>query len=239
MSLLEVKNLKKYFPVKIGMSKTAYVKAVDDISFSLAPRETLGLVGESGSGKSTTGMTLLRLYEPTDGSIKFNNQNITHVNQKELRKFRKEMQIVFQDPFASLNPRWKVKDTIAEALEIHKLAYGSQKEKRVEELLEVCSSKTGRSDMAEKTGITEKLILKWANHADLFRVKGIGGEYAELLEASGVDTIPELKQRNAENLFTKMVEVNEEKKLVRNLPTQDQVEDWVKQAGDLPRILEY
>jgi predicted flap endonuclease-1-like 5' DNA nuclease len=109
----------------------------------------------------------------------------------------------------------------------------------VEELLKLCSSKKGRSDMAEKTGITEKLILKWANHADLFRVKGIAGEYAELLEASGVDTIPELKQRNAENLFTKMVEVNEEKKLVRNLPTQDQVEDWVKQAGDLPRILEY
>jgi len=137
VSLLEVKNLKKYFPVKIGMNKTAYVKAVDDISFSLAPSETLGLVGESGSGKSTTGMTLLRLYEPTEGTIKFNNQDITHINQKELRKFRKEMQIVFQDPFASLNPRWKVKDTIAEALEIHKLAFGSEKVKRVEELLDV------------------------------------------------------------------------------------------------------
>ncbi len=137
MNLLEVKNLKKYFPVKIGMNKTAYVKAVDDISFNLAPRETLGLVGESGSGKSTTGMTLLRLYEPTDGTIKFNQQDITHIKQNELRKYRKEMQIVFQDPFASLNPRWKVKDTIAEALEIHKLAFGQEKIKKVEELLDI------------------------------------------------------------------------------------------------------
>ncbi len=109
----------------------------------------------------------------------------------------------------------------------------------IEELLDTCVTKKGRSDLAEKTGITEKLILKWANHADLARVKGVGGEYAELLEAAGVDTIPELAQRKAENLFAKMAEVNEAKKLVRKLPSQEQIVDWVEQAKKLPRKLEY
>jgi predicted flap endonuclease-1-like 5' DNA nuclease len=109
----------------------------------------------------------------------------------------------------------------------------------VEELLEAGRSKKGREGLAEKTGISEKLISKWANHADLARIKGIGGEYAELLEAAGVDTVPELSQRKPENLMAKMVEVNEAKKLVRKTPTLSQVEDWVKQAGDLPRMLEY
>jgi len=109
----------------------------------------------------------------------------------------------------------------------------------VEALLETCTTKKGRTDLAEKAGISEKLILKWANHADLFRVKGIGGEYAELLEASGVDTIPDLARRKAENLTEKMMEVNEEKKLVRNVPSLKQVTDWIEQAGKLPRVLEY
>jgi len=109
----------------------------------------------------------------------------------------------------------------------------------VEGLLEACSSKKGRGDLAEKTGITEKLILKWANHADLARIKGIGGQYAELLEAAGVDTVPELGKRKAENLFAKMAEVNESKKLVRKMPTQIQVEGWIQQAANLPRALQY
>jgi len=109
----------------------------------------------------------------------------------------------------------------------------------VEGLLETCSSKKGRKELAEKTGITEKLILKWANHADLARIKGIGGEYAELLEAAGVDTVAELAKRKPDNLLAKMVEVNEAKKLVRQMPAQKQVEDWVKQAAALPRAIEY
>ena len=109
----------------------------------------------------------------------------------------------------------------------------------LEELLETCATKAGRDKLAEATGISEKLILKWANHADLARIKGIGGEYAELLEASGVDTVPELAKRKPENLFAKMNEVNEEKKLVRRVPTLKQVEDWVDQAGKLPRVLQY
>lgn len=111
--------------------------------------------------------------------------------------------------------------------------------KSIEDLLETCAAKKGRTELAEKTGISEKLILKWANHADLARIKGIGGEYAELLEAAGVDTVPELASRKGENLFKKIHEVNDEKALVRKLPTQAQVEDWVKQAAALPRILKY
>ncbi|MBP1762559.1 MAG: hypothetical protein H6Q64_2101 [Firmicutes bacterium] len=109
----------------------------------------------------------------------------------------------------------------------------------VEGLLETCSSKKGRKELAEKTGITEKLILKWANHADLARIKGIGGEYAELLEAAGVDTVAELAKRKPDHLLAKMLEINEAKKMVRQMPAQKQVEDWVKQAAALPRALEY
>ena len=109
----------------------------------------------------------------------------------------------------------------------------------IEALLEAGAAKNGRTDLAEKTGISEKLILKWTNHADLARIKGIGGEYAELLEAAGVDTVPELAQRKAENLMAKMVEINETKKLVRKLPTAGQVADWIKQAKELPRVMKY
>ncbi|MDD5603520.1 MAG: DUF4332 domain-containing protein [Eubacteriales bacterium] len=111
--------------------------------------------------------------------------------------------------------------------------------KSIEALLDACVTKKGRTALAEKSGISEKLILKWANHADLSRVKGIGGEYSELLEAAGVDTVPELANRNAANLYKKMQEVNEKKELVRKLPTQEQLEDWIKQASQLPRKLEY
>lgn len=109
----------------------------------------------------------------------------------------------------------------------------------IEKLLEECSSKKGRTKLAEKSGITEKQVLKWANHADLFRIKGVGSEYAELLEAAGVDTVPELAKRKTENLVAKMAEVNEAKKLVRRVPTARQVGDWIEQAGKLPRVIEY
>lgn len=109
----------------------------------------------------------------------------------------------------------------------------------VEKLLESCSSKKSRAKLAEKSGITEKLILKWANYADLFRIKGVGSEYAELLEAAGVDTVPELAKRKTDNLVAKMAEVNEAKKLVRRVPTTRQVEDWIGQAGKLPRVIQY
>jgi len=106
-------------------------------------------------------------------------------------------------------------------------------------LLEKGASPQGRKEIAEKTGISETLILRWVNHVDLFRIKGVGEEYADLLEAAGVDTVPELAQRNPENLHQKLVAVNQEKKLVRQLPNQAQVSDWIEQARQLPRVITY
>jgi predicted flap endonuclease-1-like 5' DNA nuclease len=111
--------------------------------------------------------------------------------------------------------------------------------KTVEGLLKVAAKSKDRKKLSEVSQISEKLILEWVNLADLFRIKGIGEEYSDLLEEAGVDTVPELAQRKPENLLLKLVEVNEEKKLVRRLPVLSQVEDWVKQAKDLPRIVEY
>jgi len=136
--LLEVKHLKKHFPIKGGVfSKIiGYVYAVDDINFTLEKGETLGLVGESGCGKSTTGRTILRLIEPTEGMISFEGQDITHLDKGAMRALRREMQIIFQDPYASLNPRMTVGSIIGEPLEIHKIAKGSEKEERVAALLQ-------------------------------------------------------------------------------------------------------
>ncbi len=109
----------------------------------------------------------------------------------------------------------------------------------IEELLEAGKMPKGRDQLAEKTGISGKLILEWVNRADLMRIKGVGEEYSDLLEQSGVDTVAELAQRSPENLFQKMQAVNLEKKLVRMLPTLAQVMDWVEQAKNLPRAINY
>jgi predicted flap endonuclease-1-like 5' DNA nuclease len=106
-------------------------------------------------------------------------------------------------------------------------------------LLDKGSTPKGRKAIAEASDISGSLILRWVNMADLFRIKGVGEEYADLLEAAGVDTVPELAQRNAENLYKKMVEVNQEKELVRQLPGRDQVKSWVEQAKALPRQVTY
>lgn len=106
-------------------------------------------------------------------------------------------------------------------------------------LLQKGSTPKGRKELAEKTGISEKLILEWVNHVDLFRIKGVGEEYADLLEEAGVDTVVELAQRNADNLYGKLVEVNAAKKLVRKMPVKHQVADWIEQAKSLPRVVTY
>ena len=137
-TLLEVSNLKKYFPIKGGVfSKTiGYVYAVDDVSFTVDKGETLGLVGESGCGKSTTGRSILRLIEPTGGKVHFDGQDVTALDKNAMRSLRREMQIIFQDPYASLNPRMTVGSIIGEPLEIHKIARGSEKTERVASLLQ-------------------------------------------------------------------------------------------------------
>lgn len=121
--LLEIKGLTKYFPVKGSYIHKSFVQAVDDVSFHINRGETLGLVGESGCGKTTIGRTILRLHEPTSGSIIYDGADITKVN---MTPYRKKMQIVFQDPYASLNPRMTVADIVGEAIDIHKLAASSK-----------------------------------------------------------------------------------------------------------------
>ncbi len=111
--------------------------------------------------------------------------------------------------------------------------------KTTKALLNRGASEKGRKAIAEKTGIREDLILTWVNHADLYRIKGVGSEYSELLECTGVDSVPELAQRNPEHLFEKLIEVNTERKLVRRLPLKAQVVNWVAQAKHLPRVITY
>jgi oligopeptide transport system ATP-binding protein len=137
MILLEIRDLKKYFPVGDGLfsRKKGNVKAVDGVNLTINEGETLGLVGESGCGKSTLGRTILRLIEPTSGEVIFHDKNLLALSARELREMRREMQIIFQDPYASLNPRMRVGDIIGEGLEIHKLARGRAKRDRIMELL--------------------------------------------------------------------------------------------------------
>ena len=135
--LLEVKNLCKYFEVKKGLfSRESYVKAVDDVSFTINEGETLGLVGESGCGKTTTGRTVLNLYKATKGNIIFDGIDITNFNDKQMLPFRRQMQMIFQDPYASLNPRMTVGDIIGESIDIHDLYKGKERDDRIRFLLD-------------------------------------------------------------------------------------------------------
>ncbi|SES96167.1 peptide/nickel transport system ATP-binding protein [Natronincola peptidivorans] len=155
--LIEVKNLKKYFETKKGL-----LHAVDDVNFYIKAGETLGLVGESGCGKSTTGRVILRLLEPTNGEILFEGQNILRYNKQQMREMRKKMQIVFQDPFASLNPRMSISQIISEPLEINKV-YTTKVEmdKRVKELMDT-------------VGLAERLVNTYPHELDGGRRQRVG-----------------------------------------------------------------
>jgi len=137
-SLVQVRNLKKYFPITRGLVIQRHVgdiKAVDDVSFDIHKGETLGLVGETGSGKTTVGRTMLRLYEPTGGQVVFDGVDLMSLRGGELRSMRRRMQMIFQDPYASLNPRMTVGSIVGEPLEVHGVASGKEKRERVQELL--------------------------------------------------------------------------------------------------------
>src|SRR5690606_11993808 len=137
--LLDVRHLKKHFPIRGGLLRrvVAQVKAVDDVSFSVERGRTLGLVGESGCGKTTLGRTILRLHEPTAGDIVLDGRPITGLDHRELTQRRREMQIVFQDPYGSLNPRRTVLETLREPLDLHRIGTPRERRRRVEELLEL------------------------------------------------------------------------------------------------------
>ncbi|HVE62699.1 MAG TPA: dipeptide ABC transporter ATP-binding protein [Mycobacteriales bacterium] len=139
-TLIEVKDLVKHFPVKRGIifqKQVGAVKAVDGLSFSVAKGETLGVVGETGCGKSTTGRLLARLLDPTSGSIRFDGQDITKLSRKEMRPLRREMQMIFQDPYGSLNPRHNIGTIVGTPLELQKIAPAGGTKKKVQELLEL------------------------------------------------------------------------------------------------------
>ncbi len=169
-SLLTVRNLKKYFSLGKGFfsRSKAYIYAVDDVSFELQRGETLGLVGESGCGKTTVGLTILRLIEPTAGVVLFDGKNVCDLNRREMQPLRRKMQIIFQDPFSSLNPWATVADIVGEGLEIHGIAQGEEKEDRVVSILKKVGLKAEQmarhphafsGGQRQRIGIARALIL--------------------------------------------------------------------------------
>ncbi len=148
--MVEVTDLKKYFPVKKGLFSRVqgHVRAVDGISFAIGRKETLGLVGESGCGKTTAGRTILRLLEPTEGDVRFEDQSVFKLNGKQLRQMRRNMQIVFQDPFGSLNPRMTVGSIVGEPLAVHRVGARKERKQMVAELL-------------KKVGLSEEAINRY------------------------------------------------------------------------------
>ena len=150
MALIEVKNLKKYFPIRSGFFRkaTSFVHAVDDVSFEIERGEAFGLVGESGCGKTTTGNCILRILEPTDGKIIFDGKDITHLKSKELREIRPKMQIVFQNPYASLNPRKTIRDILGDPFRL----YTDMSEREIELAI---------IDLLEKVGLGKEHIYRY------------------------------------------------------------------------------
>jgi len=171
--LIEVNNLKKYFPVKksLTIGKTNYLKAVDDVSFYINEGETFGLVGESGCGKSTTGRCIIRLYDITDGEILYRGEDIGKLKESQLKSYRRKIQVIFQDPYASLNPTMTVEELVAEPLNVYNIGSKKERKERVLELL-------------EKVGLDKK-------HMDRYPHEFSGGQRQRIGIARALSTDPE------------------------------------------------
>lgn len=170
--LIEVNNLKQYFNIRNNLGEKASVKAVDDVTFNIYKGETLGLVGESGSGKTTLGRSILRVYDPTSGQIKFSGVDITKSQKGKLLPYRKKMQYIFQDPYASLDPRMTVSDIVGEALDIHKLA-------------------TSKKDRADKIRELLKLVGLNTEHSSRYPHEFSGGQRQRIGIARAIAVEPE------------------------------------------------
>jgi len=176
-NLLEVNNLKKYFPARSGLfgRVTAWVKAVDGVSFTMAPGETLGLVGESGCGKTTVGRSVLRLIEPTGGQVVFDGTEITSLQRQSLRKLRTRMQVVFQDPYSSLNPRMVVLDLVGEGLSEHGLVPNRNLQKKKDLVV----------DVLERVGLSSGILYRYPHEFS-------GGQRQRIAIARAIALSPEL-----------------------------------------------
>ena len=204
--ILEVKELKKYFPVGGRM-----LHAVDNVSFSINRGETLGIVGESGCGKSTLGRTLLHLHESTAGTLYFKGENITHINKRKLSTLRKEMQFIFQDPFSSLNPRFTVFQTLAEPLEIA----GSYSKKETEEKVYA---------MMDTVGLAKRLVNTYPHELDGGRRQRIGIGRAMILEPEFIvcdEPVSALDVSIQAQIINLLLDMQEEKKLTYVFITHD------------------
>lgn len=242
--ILKADHLKKYFLIKKGWfnQRDKVVKAVDDVSLHIYKGEIFSLVGESGSGKSTLGRTLLRLHKPTDGSITFEGNEIHDLPNREMKKIRSDMQIIYQDPFSSLNPRMKIEDIIGEPLDINKVAKGKEREKRIIELMELVGLDPGRREQfphefsggqRQRIGIARAIALKpkfiLADEAVSALDVSVQAQVVNLMKdlqeqlgltylfiAHGLDIVRHISDRVGVMYLGKLVEVGEVEELYKN-----------------------
>jgi len=242
--LLQVENLKKYFPITKGLTKRiiGYVKAVDGVSFSIAQGETFGLVGESGCGKTTVGKTILRLHDPTYGEINLDGVNIAPMKQNELRKYRTNMQMVFQDPYGSLNPRMTIEKIIGEPIRENHLATGRELQQRIKDLMdnvglnvkelkkyphELSGGQRQRVAIARALAVSPKLVVcdepvsaldvsVQAQILNLLRSLQENMGLTYLFIAHGIPAVKFISHRIAVMYFGRIVEVSDTNKFFEN-----------------------